>query len=183
MGPGRPCFHGPPFCFPRHIFHPICDYSKTIGSRLLQISPVGCFHRLYRRGFSDSRHMLVRVFLPHPERKQLGLGGVRLLVRRALQRLLPRAVVLHVIQPLCWHLFIDTDARLGTFLGNTLWVCAIGSYIYITFLGYAALPFIRGSEKILYLIALAAFAFIFSVVVNANWGRHLINFYRYRIGE
>ena len=95
----------------------------------------------------------------------------------------PILVIMHVVQPLCWHIFIDGDSRLATFLGNSLWLLGIASYIYITFLGYAALPYIRGSEKILYLVAVLTFAFVFSIVLNANWGRHLINFYRYRIGE
>lgn len=95
----------------------------------------------------------------------------------------PVLVIMHVIQPICWHLFIDGESRAAALLGNLLWVLAIGAYIYITFLGYAALPYLHGSERILYLIAILLFSFVVSVAVNANWGRHLINFYRYRIGE
>ena len=96
----------------------------------------------------------------------------------------PVLVILHVVQPLCWHVFIDGDSRAATFLANSLWVAAICAYVYITFLGYAALPFIRqGSEKILYIVVIIAAAFLLSVVLNANWGRHLFRFYRSRIGE
>ena len=95
----------------------------------------------------------------------------------------PVLVIMHVLQPLCWHIFIDGDTRLATFLGNSLWVLAIASYIYITFLGYAALPYIRGSEKLLYSVVGLAVVFVISVILNNNWGRHLINFYRFRIGE
>ena len=95
----------------------------------------------------------------------------------------PLLVILHVIQPILWHVIVDGESRVSTALGNALWLIAIAAYIYVSFLGYAALPFLRGTERFLYLIVLLVLTYCLSIAVNANWGKHLINFYRLRIGE
>jgi len=44
-----------------------------------------------------------------------------------------------VFQSLClWcSVFINHDAYISCFVGNSLWLVAVGYYIYITFLGYS----------------------------------------------
>ncbi|XP_023408311.2 protein unc-50 homolog isoform X2 [Loxodonta africana] len=49
----------------------------------------------------------------------------------------PLLVILHFIQLFFINHVILTDTFIGYFIGNTLWLIAIGYYIYVTFLGYS----------------------------------------------
>ncbi|XP_077912778.1 protein unc-50 homolog isoform X2 [Halichoerus grypus] len=51
----------------------------------------------------------------------------------------PLLVILHFIQLFFINHVILTDTFIGYFVGNTLWLVAVGYYIYVTFLGYSAL--------------------------------------------
>lgn len=95
----------------------------------------------------------------------------------------PLLVILHVLQPILWHVMIDGDSRLATVLGNSMWMSAMCIYVYISMIGYAALPFLKGTEKLLYCVPIILIMFTFSVLINWNWGRRLIHFYKFRIGE
>lgn len=48
----------------------------------------------------------------------------------------PPLIILHFIQLFFYHAVISQDWFFSRFLGNTLWLLAVGYYIYITFLGY-----------------------------------------------
>ncbi|XP_033100327.1 protein unc-50 homolog, partial [Anneissia japonica] len=48
----------------------------------------------------------------------------------------PMLIILHVIQPLLYTPLISYDYFLSTLCGNSLWLVAMGYYVYITFLGY-----------------------------------------------
>ncbi len=48
----------------------------------------------------------------------------------------PLLVILHFVQLFFYHLVISREVFLATLFGNTLWLVALGYYIYITFLGY-----------------------------------------------
>ncbi|KAF2986411.1 hypothetical protein EK904_003675 [Melospiza melodia maxima] len=49
----------------------------------------------------------------------------------------PLLVILHFIQLFFINYVIIYDSVIGYFVGNTLWLIAIGYYIYVTFLGYS----------------------------------------------
>ncbi|XP_038016788.1 protein unc-50 homolog isoform X1 [Motacilla alba alba] len=49
----------------------------------------------------------------------------------------PLLVILHFIQLFFINYVIISDSVIGYFVGNTLWLIAIGYYIYVTFLGYS----------------------------------------------
>lgn len=48
----------------------------------------------------------------------------------------PPLILLHFIQLFFYHPLISRDWFISTFIGNTIWLLALGYYIYITFLGY-----------------------------------------------
>ncbi|GAB5569549.1 protein unc-50 homolog [Prionailurus iriomotensis] len=50
----------------------------------------------------------------------------------------PLLVILHFIQLFFINHVILTDTFIGYLVGNTLWLVAVGYYIYVTFLGYSA---------------------------------------------
>ncbi|XP_052561670.1 protein unc-50 homolog isoform X1 [Tympanuchus pallidicinctus] len=49
----------------------------------------------------------------------------------------PLLVILHFIQLFFINYVIIPNSVIGYFVGNTLWLIAIGYYIYVTFLGYS----------------------------------------------
>ncbi|XP_046518331.1 protein unc-50 homolog isoform X2 [Equus quagga] len=49
----------------------------------------------------------------------------------------PLLVILHFIQLFFINHVILTDTFIGYLVGNTLWLVAVGYYIYVTFLGYS----------------------------------------------
>lgn len=51
-------------------------------------------------------------------------------------------------------IFLNTDGFIGLLLGNGLYAFGYVQYFYITFLGYAALPFVEHSERLLYPIGM-----------------------------
>ncbi|XP_006712466.1 protein unc-50 homolog isoform X1 [Homo sapiens] len=54
----------------------------------------------------------------------------------------PLLVILHFIQLFFINHVILTDTFIGYLVGNTLWLVAVGYYIYVTFLGYSVwIPF------------------------------------------
>nr|CAD2136289.1 unnamed protein product [Meloidogyne enterolobii] len=65
-------------------------------------------------------------------------------------------------------------------LGNSIWCIAVIYYIYITFLGYTALPILKNTHFFLYPIT---FLFIFFVAtISAGWNitQTFMDFYHYR---
>lgn len=105
---------------------------------------------------------------------------------------------------------INSDWFLGYFVGNTLWLIAIGYYLYITFLGYnskchprsrlrhvqfkhvsevslfsaltlTALPFLTNTAALLYPFALLGLLYILSVSLGWNFTRGLCWFYKHRV--
>lgn len=94
----------------------------------------------------------------------------------------PLLIILHVVQLLLYIPLINGESFLACFFGNTLWLIAIGYYVYITFLGYSALPFLRGTIALLYPPCLTLFIlYIFTIIFQWNIGRHALCFYEYRV--
>lgn len=93
----------------------------------------------------------------------------------------PLLMILHLFQLVFLGSVINADWFIGRFFGNTLWLIAIGYYIYITFLGYSALPFLKNTRSILFPITAVLLIYILSLVFNWNFSRGLCYFYKYRV--
>ncbi|XP_004575434.1 protein unc-50 homolog [Maylandia zebra] len=95
----------------------------------------------------------------------------------------PLLVILHFLQLFFINhlVMISSDWFLGYFVGNTLWLIAIGYYLYITFLGYNALPFLKNTVVLLYPFALLGLLYILSISLGWNFTRGLCSFYKYRV--
>ncbi|KAF8358329.1 unc-50 [Pristionchus pacificus] len=91
----------------------------------------------------------------------------------------PMLVLIHVLLPLIYIPLIDYDGFLAAFLGNTVWFAGLVYYVYITFLGYTALPYLYRTHYFLYPIT---FGFIFYVAtVTACWNISRTAFYIYHV--
>ncbi|NIG58665.1 protein unc-50-like [Pontoporia blainvillei] len=55
----------------------------------------------------------------------------------------PLLVILHFIQLFFINHVILTDTFIGYLVGNTLWLVAVGYYVYVTFLGYSGFWVLR----------------------------------------
>ncbi|XP_071950447.1 protein unc-50 homolog [Antedon mediterranea] len=94
----------------------------------------------------------------------------------------PVLILLHVIQLFLYMPVISYDYFLSTLLGNSLWLVAMGYYVYITFLGYTALPFLKKTIALLYPPSLLILIFYcVSVIINWNLCKSLMYFYKYRV--
>ncbi|CAG8653269.1 2670_t:CDS:2 [Funneliformis mosseae] len=82
----------------------------------------------------------------------------------------PLFLILYVAQFFLMRVLIK-DIWICLFLGNTMYLIAIGYYCYITFLGYNALPFLLHTEMFLYPVALFLIVYVISLFgfhISAN---------------
>ncbi|XP_030057250.1 protein unc-50 homolog [Microcaecilia unicolor] len=93
----------------------------------------------------------------------------------------PLLVILHFIQLFFINHVILADSFIGYVFGNTLWLIAIGYYIYITFLGYSALPFLKNTVVLLYPFAVLILLYVLSLALGWNFTEGLCNFYKFRV--
>ncbi|KAL4230049.1 Protein unc-50 [Mactra antiquata] len=93
----------------------------------------------------------------------------------------PLLMILHFFQLFFLHPVINQEWFLGRLFGNTLWLIAISYYIYITFLGYSALPFLKNTRVILYPVTIVIFVYILSLILSWNFSWHMCTFYRFRV--
>ncbi|CAH3170604.1 unnamed protein product [Porites evermanni] len=93
----------------------------------------------------------------------------------------PLLLILHVIQLFCMQIIIDHPLFISRFIGNSLWLIALIYYIYISFLGYSALPFLRKTVVLLYPVLLVVIGYVVSLAVGWNIGQAFMQFYRYRV--
>ncbi|KYO41441.1 unc-50-like protein [Alligator mississippiensis] len=93
----------------------------------------------------------------------------------------PLLVILHFIQLFFINYVIISNSFIGYFVGNTLWLIAIGYYIYVTFLGYSALPFLKNTVILLYPFALLILLYVLSLALGWNFTKTLCSFYKYRV--
>eukprot|EP00794_Sanderia_malayensis_P007072 gene7072-7869_t len=91
----------------------------------------------------------------------------------------PLLIILHIVQLI--GLLFDPGMFIARFFGNTLWLVAITYYVYITFLGYSALPFLRNTAVLLYPFALLVMIYIISLSLSWNITQSLVDFYKYRV--
>eukprot|EP00053_Salpingoeca_punica_P003696 m.44725 g.44725 ORF g.44725 m.44725 type:complete len:252 (+) comp12359_c0_seq2:243-998(+) len=88
----------------------------------------------------------------------------------------PLLVILHVLQ-LFLIKFIEHDWLISTIIADTLWLVAISYYMYITFLGYQALSFLRRTNVFLYPIALVIVLYVVAVALNWNISLTVFRYY------
>lgn len=92
----------------------------------------------------------------------------------------PLLMILHVFQAIFLH-FILLNWFTSKLFGNTLWLISIGYYIYITFLGYSALPQLHKTQILLYPMIALFVTYIVTVAAGWNTTKALIYFYEYRL--
>jgi len=98
-----------------------------------------------------------------------------------LNALFPTILILHVLQlPL---VSVIGHGFFGCLIGNTLWLLALCYYVYITFLGYKSLPFLRFQQVILYPMTALLFMYILSICMQWNFTRGIIDFYHFRVSS
>ncbi|CAB1413472.1 unnamed protein product [Pleuronectes platessa] len=95
----------------------------------------------------------------------------------------PLLLILHFLQLFFINhlVVINSEWFLGYFVGNTLWLIAIGYYLYITFLGYNALPFLQNTVVLLYPFALLGLFYVLSISLGWNFTQSLCSFYKFRV--
>uniref|UniRef100_A0A6I8NGB4 Unc-50 inner nuclear membrane RNA binding protein n=2 Tax=Ornithorhynchus anatinus TaxID=9258 RepID=A0A6I8NGB4_ORNAN len=93
----------------------------------------------------------------------------------------PLLVVLHFVQLFFINHVITTGSFVGCLVGNTLWLVAVGYYVYVTFLGYSALPCLRNTVVLLYPYAPLALLYGLSLLLGWNFTEALCSFYKYRV--
>ncbi|CAD5120451.1 DgyrCDS9021 [Dimorphilus gyrociliatus] len=91
----------------------------------------------------------------------------------------PLLMILHLFQ-LPFLAFMNHNF-LSLLFGNTLWLFAIGYYVYISFLGYSALPFLKKTRVILIPMTVAFMFYLISVIVGWNISAALCAFYKHRV--
>lgn len=62
-------------------------------------------------------------------------------------------------------------------LGNSLYLAAVAVYAYVTFLGYAALPFIERPERLLYPVTITLALYVITLLLQINVAQWVISFY------
>lgn len=66
---------------------------------------------------------------------------------------------------------------ISLFLGNTLFALSGAAYIYITYLGLNALPFLHHQQALLYCVPILVIIYLVSLLNGFNLSHHLIDYY------
>jgi len=93
----------------------------------------------------------------------------------------PLLIILHVFQLFFYHILLSGEGIVPRLLGNSLFLVAIGYYIYITFLGYNCVPILERTHLLLYPMSVLFFVYVLSLVIGWNWSAGVMNFYKYRV--
>jgi len=93
----------------------------------------------------------------------------------------PLIMILHLFQLPFLNVFIYHGSYLGCLFGNTIWLVAVGYYIYITFLGYSTLPFLKQTRLLLYPLTVLFLFYLLSAVIGWNISSTLCDFYVLRV--
>ncbi|XP_075259374.1 protein unc-50 homolog [Convolutriloba macropyga] len=98
-----------------------------------------------------------------------------------LNAIVPVVTILHGVILLL--LSVVTHSNVGSVaLGNSLWVIALGYYVYITFLGYSSLSILHSTQLLLYPMLPTLFFYCVSLMFGWNYTNWLLSFYSVRIG-
>jgi len=92
----------------------------------------------------------------------------------------PMFVLIHVLMPLLFYGLIDYPYFFARLFGNSIWCAAVFYYIYITFLGYTALPILHKTHIFLYPLTFIFIFFVASVSAGWNISQTAMDFYHFR---
>merc|ERR1719445_1132903 len=93
----------------------------------------------------------------------------------------PLLVILHFVQLFFYSILISQPWFIATLFGNTLWLVAIGYYLYITFLGYHSLHILERSKLFLYPFIPLILIYLGTLIANWNLTNSLMDFYLHRV--
>ncbi|XP_071443695.1 protein unc-50 homolog [Hetaerina americana] len=93
----------------------------------------------------------------------------------------PLLLILHGLQLLIYYVLLDNDWFISRLAGNSLWLIALGYYVYVTFLGYKSLPILQGTQVLLYPLTALLLVYIVTIVIGWNISRSFMDFYHYRV--
>eukprot|EP00035_Acanthoeca_spectabilis_P022790 m.445793 g.445793 ORF g.445793 m.445793 type:complete len:248 (+) comp19277_c0_seq1:95-838(+) len=88
----------------------------------------------------------------------------------------PLLLILHVLQILIIKV-INTTYFVSTMAADTLWLVAVCYYVYITFVGYNALPFLHRTVLLLYPGLIAVAVYFVALLLNWNISRSVFRYY------
>ncbi|CAB3401600.1 unnamed protein product [Caenorhabditis bovis] len=92
----------------------------------------------------------------------------------------PMLILLHVLLPIIYPTLINTPSFFSMFLGNTIWFMAAVYYVYITFLGYTALPILHKTQYFLYPMSFIFMFFVATLTAGWNISKTALYFYHSR---
>ncbi|CAF1370699.1 unnamed protein product [Adineta ricciae] len=98
-----------------------------------------------------------------------------------LNAVLPLLTILHIGQLPFLNSFAVNTGFFYCLFGNTVWAIATGYYVYILFLGFSALPFLRNVHVLLYPLTGLLLVYILSILVQWNFTQMIVTFYEYRV--
>ncbi|XP_052121477.1 protein unc-50 homolog [Frankliniella occidentalis] len=93
----------------------------------------------------------------------------------------PLLVILHGFQLFLLLAPFSGELFIMRFLCNTLWLIALGYYIYINFLGYSCLPILHKTHVLLYPMTALFVVYVVSITIGWNMSTSFINFYKARV--
>ncbi|XP_055333492.1 protein unc-50-like [Paramacrobiotus metropolitanus] len=90
----------------------------------------------------------------------------------------PFLACIHVVQPLFYENVLNSTNLLSVFLGDTIYLLACSYYVYITFLGYSSLPYLRNTKRFLTLLPLLLATYVVCIVMQWNISRTVVSLYQ-----
>ncbi|CAJ0943296.1 unnamed protein product, partial [Mesorhabditis belari] len=92
----------------------------------------------------------------------------------------PFLILVHVLLPLIYPPLINSPTFMARFFGNAVWFSAGIYYVYITFLGYTALPHLKNTHFFLYPMSFLFMMYIATVTAGWNISQTAMSFYHAR---
>lgn len=93
----------------------------------------------------------------------------------------PLLIILHVFQPFFYNVLISHEWFVSRLFGNSLWLAALGYYLYVTFLGYSCLPILHRTHVLLYPLTVLLLVYVVTVAIGWNVSQTVMDFYKYRV--
>lgn len=93
----------------------------------------------------------------------------------------PLLTILHFFQMTFLDWILNHFSLMSTLTANTTCLVATGYYIYISFLGYDAVPILKNTRRLLIPGNILFFVYIGLIIANWNVTQNLCRFYKYRI--
>ncbi|KAI9350519.1 UNC-50 [Zopfochytrium polystomum] len=88
----------------------------------------------------------------------------------------PAFLITYVLQFFFLPIVVQ-DGIISVLFGNTMYFVAICFYLYITYLGYNALPFLKNTSTFLYPTSILILLYLLSLVLSFNVSRRVLDSY------